>query len=182
MYIVKRGKLTVVADSYKTVFATLSDGTVFGEISMLNIADNKNSNHRTANIRSVGYTDLFVLSKDDLWEYLADYPEARAVLIEKGRQMLRKDNLLDEDVARKQDFEQESTEQKVNRLEMGLDTICTRFARLLGDFNSMQLKLKQRVSKLEKRVLTEPGDTPDGDGNMDAKETKNGKDCGKSSS
>ena len=46
----------------------------------------------------------------------------------------------------------------------------------------MQLKLKQRVSKLEKRVLIELGDMPDGDGNMDAKETKNGKDCGKSSS
>jgi len=32
-----------------------------------------------------------------LWEALKEYPEARRMLIEKGRQMLRKDNLLDDD-------------------------------------------------------------------------------------
>ena len=123
-----------------------------------------------------------MLSKDDLWECLADYPEARSVLLEKGRQMLRKDNLLDEDVARMQDLEQESTEQKVGRLEIGLDTICTRFARLLGDFNSMQLKLKQRVSKLEKHVLPEPEEfLLEAEGAEEGKETKNGLEGGKSS-
>ena len=65
-------------------------------------AGNKNGNRRTANIRSVGYSDLFVLSKDDLWECLAEYPEAKSILIEKGRQMLRKDNLLDEELAKAQ--------------------------------------------------------------------------------
>jgi len=39
-----------------------------------------------------------VLSKEDLWEALQEYPEARQRLLEKGRQMLRKDNLLDEEV------------------------------------------------------------------------------------
>ena len=41
MYIVKRGKLSVVADDGKTTFATLGEGTVFGEISILNIAGRK---------------------------------------------------------------------------------------------------------------------------------------------
>jgi len=64
----------------------------------MSVAGNKNGNRRTANIRSVGYSDLFVLSKEDLWEALKEYPEARRMLIEKGRQMLRKDNILDERV------------------------------------------------------------------------------------
>lgn len=45
-----------------------------------------------------GYSDLFCLAKRDLWETLADYPEARASLTERGCQLLRKDGLLDETV------------------------------------------------------------------------------------
>lgn len=45
-----------------------------------------------------GYSDLFCLAKRDLWETLADYPEARASLTERGCQLLRKDGLLDEDM------------------------------------------------------------------------------------
>ena len=32
MYIIKRGKLDVVADDGTTVFVTLADGAVFGEV------------------------------------------------------------------------------------------------------------------------------------------------------
>ena len=34
MYIIKRGKLDVVADDGKTVFVTLADGAVFGEVGL----------------------------------------------------------------------------------------------------------------------------------------------------
>ena len=47
------------------------------QVSILNIPGNKTGNRRTANVRSVGYSDLFSLSKDDLWEALAEYPEAK---------------------------------------------------------------------------------------------------------
>ena len=78
MYVVNRGKLQVVADNGKTVLATLRAGSYFGEISILNMGNA--GNRRTASVRSVGYSDLFVLSKKDLWEVLKDYPTARVRL------------------------------------------------------------------------------------------------------
>lgn len=96
MYIVKRGELSVLAEDCKSVYGTLSDGSVFGELSILNISGVKTGNRRTANVRSVGYSDLFALSKQDLWNVLEDYPDAKAMLVEKGKQILRKDGLLDD--------------------------------------------------------------------------------------
>jgi len=37
-------------------------------------------NRRTASVRSVGYSDLFCLSKEDLWEVLKEYPAVRVKL------------------------------------------------------------------------------------------------------
>ncbi|XP_076468279.1 cyclic nucleotide-gated channel alpha-3-like [Babylonia areolata] len=157
MYIVKRGKLSVVADDGHTIFATLSDGSVFGEVSILNIAGNKTGNRRTANVRSIGYSDLFCLSKDALWDALTEYPEAKNKLMEVGRQILKKDNLLDEEAVRQETERQVTMDQKMERLESSLDNLSTRFARLMSDFNSTQLKLKQRLTKMEK-MLSRDGD------------------------
>ncbi|VDN51556.1 unnamed protein product, partial [Dracunculus medinensis] len=84
MYIVKEGELEVVSEDGDIVFATLRAGTVFGELSILDIPGNKNGNKRSANVRSVGYSDLYVLTKSDLWEILAEYPHAKSLLIAKG--------------------------------------------------------------------------------------------------
>ncbi|XP_017837391.1 cyclic nucleotide-gated channel rod photoreceptor subunit alpha isoform X5 [Drosophila busckii] len=78
MYIVNRGRLQVVADNGKTVMASLKAGSYFGEISILNMGTA--GNRRTASVRSVGYSDLFVLSKKDMWDVLREYPAARARL------------------------------------------------------------------------------------------------------
>ncbi|XP_052104842.1 cyclic nucleotide-gated channel rod photoreceptor subunit alpha-like [Mytilus californianus] len=78
MYIVNRGRLHVVADNGKTVLATLKPGSYFGEISILNMGTS--GNRRTASVRSVGYSDLFRLSKQDLWDVLKEYPTARVKL------------------------------------------------------------------------------------------------------
>ena len=77
MYIIKRGKLDVVVDDGQEIYVTLGEGAVFGEVSILNIPGNKTGNRRTANVRSVGYSDLFSLNKDYLWEALSEYPEAK---------------------------------------------------------------------------------------------------------
>ena len=120
-----------------------------------NKTGNKNGNRRTANIRSVGYSDLFVLSKEDLWAALAEYPEARQRLLEKGRQMLRKDNLLDEEIARQQDLERMSPEQKLTRLELAVEETLSRLTSLTEQFNGVQKRLKQRITRAEKELREE---------------------------
>ncbi|XP_040975437.1 cyclic nucleotide-gated cation channel alpha-3 isoform X3 [Aquila chrysaetos chrysaetos] len=151
MYIIKEGKLAVVADDGITQFVVLSDGSYFGEISILNIKGSKSGNRRTANIRSIGYSDLFCLSKDDLMEALTEYPEAKKALEEKGRQILMKDNLIDEEAA-KAGADPKDLEEKIERLETALDTLQTRFARLLAEYTSSQQKVKQRLASVETRV------------------------------
>ena len=78
MYICARGRLQVVDTDGKTVLATLKAGSYFGEISILNMGTA--GNRRTASVCSVGYSDLFVLSKKDMWDVLKDYPAARVRL------------------------------------------------------------------------------------------------------
>ncbi|XP_027712480.1 cyclic nucleotide-gated cation channel alpha-3 isoform X2 [Vombatus ursinus] len=165
MYIIKEGKLAVVADDGITQFVVLSDGSYFGEISILNIKGSKSGNRRTANIRSIGYSDLFCLSKDDLMESLTEYPEAKKALEEKGRQILMKDNLIDEDAAGRTD--PVDMEEKVERLESSLDNLQTRFARLLAEYNATQMKVKQRLSKLESKVKTCGSDLSDAESIVD---------------
>lgn len=49
-------------------------GDFFGEIGILNIEGA--SNKRTADVRSVGYAELFSLSKEDVLTAVKDYPDA----------------------------------------------------------------------------------------------------------
>uniref|UniRef100_A0A8C9V203 Cyclic nucleotide gated channel subunit alpha 3 n=1 Tax=Scleropages formosus TaxID=113540 RepID=A0A8C9V203_SCLFO len=153
MYIIKEGKLAVVADDGVTQFVVLSDGAYFGEISILGIKGSKAGNRRTANIRSVGYSDLFALSKDDLMEALTEYPEAKKVLEEKGKAILRKDNLIDEAVANA-GADPKDFEEKINQLESNLDVMQTKFAKLVAEYTASQSKIKQRITNMEFRVKT----------------------------
>lgn len=46
------------------------------------------TNRRTADVRSVGYSELFSLSRDDVLAATTDYPEAREILQALGRKRL----------------------------------------------------------------------------------------------
>uniref|UniRef100_A0A674B813 Cyclic nucleotide gated channel subunit alpha 2 n=1 Tax=Salmo trutta TaxID=8032 RepID=A0A674B813_SALTR len=151
MYIIKEGKLAVVANDGVTQYALLTAGSCFGEISILNIQGSKMGNRRTANIRSIGYSDLFCLSKDDLMEAVTEYPDAKKVLEERGKEILMKEGLLDEN-AEAGRLGGEDTEEKVERLESSLDTLQTRFARLLSEYTATQQRLKRRITNLERQL------------------------------
>uniref|UniRef100_A0A4W4DPR3 Cyclic nucleotide-binding domain-containing protein n=1 Tax=Electrophorus electricus TaxID=8005 RepID=A0A4W4DPR3_ELEEL len=167
MYIIKEGILAVVADDGVTQFALLTAGSCFGEISILNIQGSKMGNRRTANIRSIGYSDLFCLSKDDLMVAVTEYPDAQKVLEDRGREILKKQGLLDESAAAG-GLGVMDMEEKVARLDTSLDLLQTRFSRLLGEFTTTQRRLKQRITALERQLChTGLGLLSDTDGDAD---------------
>ncbi|OCT96342.1 hypothetical protein XELAEV_18014019mg [Xenopus laevis] len=163
MYIIKEGKLAVVADDGVTQFAVLGEGNYFGEISILNIRGNTSGNRRTANIQSIGYSDLFCLSKEDLRDALTEYPDAKAILEQKGQEILFKMNKLNEKLADELAIKEQELEMKVGRLESNFDSLQTKLARLMAELESSAVKMTQRIRQLEWEIsLLEneaPGDT-----------------------
>ena len=61
----------------KKILCTLGEGSVFGEIALLGVGG---MNKRTADVVSAGYSNLFVLKKEDLEMVLRDYPDAKRIL------------------------------------------------------------------------------------------------------
>ncbi|XP_054715828.1 cyclic nucleotide-gated cation channel alpha-3-like [Uloborus diversus] len=82
MFIINHGKVEVLVPSPATnkdmVVAVLSEGNYFGEISLLRLDGVQN--RRTADVRSIGYSELLCLSRRDLMTALVEYPEAKSVL------------------------------------------------------------------------------------------------------
>lgn len=177
MYIIKRGQLAVVSDDGKKTFVVLKEGAVFGEISILNIPGmsvdqkdvlvsetkrslssslfrgSKHGNRRTANVKSLGYSDLYSLDKEDLWQVLDNYPESLSKIIEKGKSLLRKDNLLDETLSdTKRHVEQEKLLSVKNRIEK-LSNLDQQLADRLTSFLEQYIEaikgFKQKLSRVE---------------------------------
>lgn len=170
MYIIKDGKLAVVADDGVTQFVVLGSGSYFGEISILNIKGSKAGNRRTANIRSIGYSDLFCLSKDDLMESLTEYPDAKAMLEEKGRQILMKDGLIDLDPANIKP-EVKELEEKVSKLYSTMELLQIKLKKILGNYKNAGKALRQRIADLE-RLSGEEVEEEDEEEEKEKKEAK----------
>ena len=89
MYIIHRGRVEVVSADGCTVYAVLEPGFYFGEISLLNIGPY--GNRRTSNVRSVGFSELFVITKQDLNNILGEYPETKDKIIALANERLARD-------------------------------------------------------------------------------------------
>ncbi|XP_028967121.1 uncharacterized protein LOC100897923 [Galendromus occidentalis] len=84
MFIIADGILEVISETGK-VLTQMKPGDFFGEIGILNL---DGFNRRTADVRSVGYSELFSLSREDVLSAMRDYPEAQEILRAMGRKRL----------------------------------------------------------------------------------------------
>lgn len=84
MFIIADGILEVISETGR-VLTTMEAGDFFGEIGILNL---DGLNKRTADVRSVGYSELFSLSREDVLAAMKDYPEAQEILQNLGRKRL----------------------------------------------------------------------------------------------
>lgn len=87
MYIIKTGQIQVLGRNDE-VLATLATGAYFGEISLLDLGGTQ-GNRRTADVKSKGFSNLFVLSKSDLQEVIVHYEDARAALENRAKVILK---------------------------------------------------------------------------------------------
>lgn len=81
-------------------------------------------------------------------ESLLEYPEAKFMLEEKGRQILMKDGLLDLDPANIKP-ETKELEEKVNKLYGTMELMQTKLKKILGKYKDADKALKRRIADLE---------------------------------
>ena len=91
MYIVQSGFVMVMsppdpATNTRKILVTLGQGSVFGEIALLGVAG---IGRRTADVVSQGFSNLFSLRKEDLEAALRYYPEAKRILNNKARKLMK---------------------------------------------------------------------------------------------
>ena len=98
--------------------------------------------------RAKGYADLFTLSKDDLWEALEEYPEAKKALLDKGREILMKDKMIDEEKAANDAAENEELEKNVKIVSETLEGLTDSLTSLVAEYKSFQIKTKKRITSL----------------------------------
>ena len=83
---------------------------------------------------------------------LEEYPEAKEMLIERGKAILRKDGLLDEEKLRAEEQTKENLMMRFEQIMGKYEHMSQKFARFIAEYSVSQRKLKQRIYQLEKSL------------------------------
>ncbi|KAI6205446.1 Cyclic nucleotide-binding domain-containing protein [Aphelenchoides besseyi] len=86
LFIVKCGRLNVM-DERERVSDVLTNGRMFGEVAVLNSSVGRQLMKQQSIVRSIGYSELYVLTREDLWLSLVDYPNCAQEMMKKARSL-----------------------------------------------------------------------------------------------
>ncbi|XP_033928609.1 cyclic nucleotide-gated channel alpha-4 [Melopsittacus undulatus] len=148
MFFIRSGRVAVLGNDGTTPVAVLGQGRYFGELSLIHIPGNRFGNRRSADIVSVGHSELFVLSKQDLLQVLAEFPGARAALEAEGRRLLQLTGLMDT----KAEAAAAAAALRAQGLEEALAQLRLRVAALVAQLEATEGHLRLRVQRLEQRL------------------------------
>ncbi|KAL4225154.1 cyclic nucleotide gated channel beta 1 [Mactra antiquata] len=166
MYIVSQGIVEVVGGANNSlVLATLREGSVFGEISLLAIA--AEGNRRTADVRCKGFTNLFILSKIDFENAMKDYPEAHKLLKKRAKKLLR----MNARIERQSQCSVDQTKIKAENIihtPPGTPKMVKTVIQIMDPRSSFVRRLSNRSSRLASDVRSSTTDAgiPDGTDNV----------------
>uniref|UniRef100_A0A915LJZ5 Cyclic nucleotide-binding domain-containing protein n=1 Tax=Meloidogyne javanica TaxID=6303 RepID=A0A915LJZ5_MELJA len=93
MFVLKRGTLDILSDNGEH-YSRLTQGGIFGEMAILKPLGplGKLLARRRYSLRSVGYSEVYLLSQEDALDVFSDYPEQRNELIRKATSLLLENN------------------------------------------------------------------------------------------
>ncbi|KAL3872523.1 hypothetical protein ACJMK2_035747, partial [Sinanodonta woodiana] len=156
MFIVNHGKVEILVPNASTrkrmVVATLTPGNYFGEISLLKLVEGQN--RRTADVRSVGFSELLRLSRRDLMSALVEYPQAKKILEAQAKERMNKTKqvrtaTIDESLSLDQSTS--DTPQKKNDVFQQFVT-SDNFRKLLSTKNNEVTELRKALDELKSFV------------------------------
>uniref|UniRef100_A0A915PIM8 Cyclic nucleotide-binding domain-containing protein n=1 Tax=Setaria digitata TaxID=48799 RepID=A0A915PIM8_9BILA len=145
MYIVKRGQLNCVSDDGKVVLGILKEGAVFGQLAILNLSGKTGGTKHTIAIRSIGYTDVYILRQEDVNDVLQEYPLARQNMMRKAIKMLQDGDYYDSKMTDENEVNgnTSTTEKQLDGIGKALNTLSDEINHFYEIFDHCKLVLNQ---------------------------------------
>ncbi|CAJ0572820.1 unnamed protein product, partial [Mesorhabditis spiculigera] len=98
--------------------------------------------------------EMYIVKKEDLWEALRDYPQATQSLFEKGRQILAKDNLLEETTEEHDNWDPDAPiEEKFETIRRDMEEFTKQLDEAEVMLRASMDREKQLVTKLEESFV-----------------------------
>ncbi|CAO4375882.1 unnamed protein product [Caenorhabditis nigoni] len=161
MFIVKKGKLRVIDDDTGKELDELNEGATFGELSIVHVKGNLLGTRRCVSLQSVGYSDIYVLYRDDVTRLLQEFPQEYKTIVMNAREMLHSRGLLEttelgemcdpDDYEEAEDMvlEDMPVVEQLTRLNGIIEDLDASLNEMIISFSNSCIYYKQKVTCLE---------------------------------